>query len=93
MAVHGKIPLTRCGSTEIHIGYERHSSDDENRTFYPGCAGVQYFNATELRMIRIGMIQTASNRPTRSSLTTEQRQRERYVLKEADESKNLELCW
>ena len=73
--------------------YERHSSDDENRMFYPGCAGVQYFNATELRMIRIGMIQTASNRPTRSSLTTEQRQRERYVLKEADESKILELCW
>ena len=66
--------------------YECDASDDENRTFYPGCAGVDYFNSSELRVLDIGMVQTVKVRSSRSVQTTEQRQRERWVLKEADET-------
>ena len=73
--------------------YERDARDDENRTFYLGCAGVDYFNSSELRVLDIDMVQTVKVRPSRSAQTTEQRQRERWVLKEADQTKILVLCW
>ena len=66
--------------------FERGASDQEDRTFYPGCAGVDYFNSSELRMVYVQLIQTVKPRETREQLS-EKRQQERWVLTAADETK------
>ena len=58
--------------------FERDASDEEDRTFFPGCAGVEFFNSSELRAIRVNMVQTVEVRELRhggQGATRERRQR------------------
>ena len=73
--------------------YERCAGDSEDRTFYPGCAGVDIANSTEVRMLNPKMIQTVKLRESRRHRSTLQLQQERWVITADSESKILELCW
>ena len=70
--------------------FERAADDEEDRTFYPGDAGMQLFNSTELRMFDFSPVQTVEVRPLRGR---NNRQQERWVLKAEDEVKILGWCW
>lgn len=73
--------------------FERCASDGEDRTFYPGCAGMDLFNSTELRLLNPKMVQTVFPRQLRGQNASDRRQLERWVLPAEDESKILAWCW
>ena len=93
VAARHRVPIMRTRCSNASWGGVFQARFALPATFYPGCAGVDYFNSSELRVLDIDMVQTVKVRSSRSAQTIEQRQRERWVLKEADETKILDLCW